>query len=170
MLKFHVWNFKLVKLQCKIVILNFIQLHLNLTQSKSSFILTFINMNFEKFEFDDSKSQLNQETFISNENSIDISTQTLWEQVEINDKFASQILKVFRNEVYYQNKISFAKCENRDNSLYFRDKKYVFNSNRFRFRIIQFVHDNIVDEHFEKVKCYELISRVFWWFNFYKYI
>ena len=34
-------------------------------------------MNFEKFEFDDSKSQLNQETFISNENSIDISTQTL---------------------------------------------------------------------------------------------
>ena len=59
MLKFHVWNFKLVKLQCKIVILNFIQLHLNSIQSKSSIILIFMNINFEKFQFDDSKSQLN---------------------------------------------------------------------------------------------------------------
>ena len=77
MLKFHVWNLKLVKLQCKIVTLNFIQLHSNSTQSKLSIILTLMNMNFEKLEFDDSKSQLNQENFNSNENSIDVSTQTL---------------------------------------------------------------------------------------------
>ena len=170
MLKFHVWNLKLVKLQCKIVTLNFIQLHSNSTQSKLSIILTLMNMNFEKLEFDDSKSQLNQEIFNSNENSIDVSTQTLWKQVEINDKFASQVLKTFRNETRHHSKISFAKCENRDNSLYFRDKKYVFNSNRFRLRVIQFAHDSIVDEHFEKVKCYDLINRVYWWFNFYKYI
>ena len=118
-------------------------------------------MNFEKFEFDNSKSQLNQKTFNSNENSIDILTQTLWEKVEINDKFASQILKSFRNKIRYYNKISLAKYENRNNSLYFRDKKYVFNSNRFRFRIIQFAHDSIVDEHFEKIKCYDLINRVY---------
>ena len=34
-------------------------------------------MNFEKLEFNNSKSQLNQEIFNSNENSIDILTQTL---------------------------------------------------------------------------------------------
>ena len=58
----------------------------------------------------------------------------------------------FRNETRYYNKISLTKCENRDNSLYFRDKKYVFNLNRFRCRIIQFAHDSIVDKHFKKVK------------------
>ena len=126
MLKFYVWDFKFVKLQCKIVILNFIQFHSNSIQLKLQIFLILMNMNFEKLEFNNLKSQLNQETFNSNENSIDVSIQTLWEQVEINDKFVFQILKVFRNKVRYHNKNFLAKCENRNNSLYFRDKKYVF--------------------------------------------
>ena len=38
---------------------------------------------------DDAESQLNQETSDSYEDSADTSTQTLWDQAESNDKFAS---------------------------------------------------------------------------------
>ena len=54
--------------------------------------------------------------------------------------------------------------------MYFRERKYVSNSNRFRLRIIQLTHDNIVDEHSKRVKCYELINWAYWWLNIYKFI
>jgi len=46
----------------------------------------------------------------------------------------------------------------------------VLNSDKLRLRIIQLAHDNVIDDHSEKAKSYELISRVYWWSNIYKYV
>ena len=48
-----------------------------------------MNLDSEEFNFDDAELQLNQKTSDFYENSADILTQILWNQVESNDKFAS---------------------------------------------------------------------------------
>ena len=68
------------------------------------------------------------------------------------------VIKLERNAFWYTK------------TLHFQKRKYVFNFNRFRFRIIQLVHDNVASEHLERFKCYNLIIRVYWWLNMYKYI
>ena len=102
-----------------------------------------------------------------------------------NRRFYSNVMKISREQrqirflssrnslqkkTRYYNKISFVECENRDNFSYFRKRKYVFNFNRLRFRIIQLTHDNVANEHFKKFKCYDLVTRVYWWLNMYKYV
>jgi len=96
--------------------------------------------------------------------------QTLWEQVEVNDMFAVQIIKALCNEARHHNKIFLVECEKHENHLYFQERRYVFNFNKLRLRIIQLAHDSIINDHSERVKSYELISWVYWWLNIYKYV
>ncbi len=96
--------------------------------------------------------------------------QTLWKQIEINDKFAAQIIEVLCNKAWHHNKISLVKCEEHENHLYFWERKYMFNSDKLCLCIIQLAHDNVINDHSERAKSYELISWVYWWLNIYKYI
>ena len=50
-------------------------------------------------ETNDPEPQLDQEIVNLNEDSADISTQTLWDQVTSCDEFASQVLEALHNEV-----------------------------------------------------------------------
>ena len=117
-LKSHVLDFRILNLQCKIVILNSIQLHLFSFQLSQSIILIFMNLNIEKSDvkIDDSKSQLNQDISAFDDDLVDVFTQTLWNQIEARNVFESRILKVFRNDDRYHSKIFFVKCEERNNT------------------------------------------------------
>ncbi len=169
-LAFNVFNIKVMKLQSQIIILDSVQLHLFSVISTSLQILTVMNLEIEEFDVEDIKSQLDQDILNLDEDSADILTQTLWKQVEINDKFAVQIIEVLRNEARHHNKISLVKCEKHENHLYFQERKYVFNSDELRLHIIQLTHDSVIDDHSERAKSYELISWVYWWLNIYKYV
>jgi hypothetical protein len=46
----------------------------------------------------------------------------------------------------------------------------VLNSDKLCLRIIQLTHDNVINDHSERAKSYELISWVYWWSKIYKYI
>ncbi len=129
-----------------------------------------MNLEIEEFNVENIKSQLNQDILNLDEDSADIFTQTLWKQVKINDKFAAQIINALCNEAWYHSKIFLIECEEHENHLYFQERKYMFNSNKLRLCIIQLAHDNVVDDHSERVKSYELISQVYWWLNIYKYV
>ncbi len=108
-----------MKLQSQIITLNSIQLHLFSVTSASLQILAFMNLEIEEFNVENIKSQLTQDILNLDEDSADILTQTLWKQIEINDKFAAQIIKVLCNEAEHHNKISLVKCEEHKNHLYF---------------------------------------------------
>ena len=77
---------------------------------------------------------------------------------------------MLRNEAQHHNKISLVKFEEHENHLYFQERKYVLNSNKLRLCIIQLAHDNVIDDHSERAKSYELINWVYWWSNIYKYV
>jgi len=159
-----------MKLQSQIIILNSVQLHLFSVISASSQILALMNLEIEEFDVENIKLQLDQDILNLDEDSADILTQTLWKQVEINDKFAAQIIEALRNEAQHHNKISLVEYEEYENHLYFQERKYVLNSDKLRLRIIQLAHDSVVDDHSERAKSYELISWVYWWSNIYKYV
>ncbi len=74
------------------------------------------------------------------------------------------------NEARHHNKISLVKYEEHENHLYFQERKYMLNSDKLRLCIIQLTHDNVVNDHSERAKSYELISQVYWWSNIYKYV
>jgi len=88
-LAFDIFNIKVMKLQSQIIILDSVQLHLFSVISASSQILALMNLEIEEFDVENIKSQLNQDILNLDEDSADIFTQTLWKQVEINDKFAA---------------------------------------------------------------------------------
>ena len=121
-----------------------------------------MNLVIEEFNVENIKFQLDQDTQNLDEDSADILTQTLWKQVEINDKFVAQIIKVLHNEAWYHNKIFLVECEEHENHLYFQERKYMLNSNKLRLRIIQLVHDSVINDHSERAKSYELISWIYW--------
>ena len=121
-------------------------------------------------ETNDPEPQLNQEILNLNEDSADIPTQTLWDQVTSCDEFASQVLKALHNGVQYNSRIPLAECKNQVNSLYFCRRKYVSNSNYLHLQIIQLAHDSVTGEHSERAKCYNLVSHAYWWLNIYKYV
>ncbi len=131
-----IFNIKVMKLQSQIIILDSVQLHLFSIISTFLQILTFMNLEIEEFDVENIKFQLNQNILNFDEDFADILTQTLWKQVEINDKFAAQIIEVFCNEARHHNKISLVKYEEHENHLYFQERKYVLNSNKLRLRII----------------------------------
>ncbi len=165
-----VFNIKIMKLQSQIIALDSGQLHLFSVISAFLQILVFMNLEIEEFNVENIKSQLDQDTLNLDKDFADILTQTLWKQVEINDKFAAQIIEALHNETQHHNKIFLAECEKHDNHLYFQERKYMLNSNKLHLRIIQLIHDNVIDDHSERAKSYELISWVYWWSNIYKYV
>ncbi len=167
---FDIFDIKVMKLQSQIIILDSIQLHLFLVISAFLQILVLMNLEIEEFNVEDVESQLDQDTLNLDEDSADTFTQTLWKQVEINDKFAVQIIEVLCNKARHHNKIFLVKCEEHKNHLYFQEKKYVFNSNKLRLCIIQLAHNSVVNDHSKRAKSYELISQVYWWSNIYKYV
>lgn len=170
-LKTHVLDLKIVQdLQCQAITLDPVQLHLSSIPSASLVTLVPMKLDVEELNVDDVEPQLDQGTSGPNEDSADTSTQTLWDQVEVSDQFASQVLEALRSEARHHNRIPLVECEERFNCLYFRGKKYVSNSNRLRLRVIQLAHNSVVDDHSGRTKCYELISRAYWWSNIYKYI
>ncbi len=167
---FNIFDIKVMKLQSQIITLDSVQLHLFSVISASSQILTFMNLEIEEFDVENIKSQLNQDILNLDKDSADILTQTLWKQVEINDKFAAQIIEVLCNKARYHNKISLVECEEHENHLYFQERKYMLNSDKLRLHIIQLTHDSVINDHSERAKSYELINWVYWWSNIYKYV
>ncbi len=125
-----------MKLQSQIITLNSVQLHLFSIILAFLQILAFMNLEIEEFNVENVESQLNQDTLNLDEDSANIFTQTLWKQVEINDKFAAQIIEALCNEAWYHNKISLVECEEHENHLYFWERKYMLNSDKLRLRII----------------------------------
>ena len=87
-------------------------------------------------EVQEAKPQLDQALFDPKEDSLDTPTQTLWDQAQVSDQFVSQVLEMLRTGARHHNRIPLAECEERDQVLYFRERKYVSNSNRLRLRII----------------------------------
>ncbi len=108
-----------MKLQLQIITLDSVQLHLFSVISALLQILTFMNLKIEEFDVENIKFQLNQNILNLDEDFVNILTQTLWKQVEINDKFAAQIIKALCNEAWHHNKISLVKYEEHENHLYF---------------------------------------------------
>ena len=155
-----------------IIALDPIQLHLSSVQLSSLINLAPIKLSTEDPELktNDPEPQLDQEILNSNEDSADISTQTLWDQVTSRNEFTSQVLKALHNEVWYNSRILLTECENQVNSLYFHRRKYVSNSNYLHLQIIQLAHDSVADKHPERAKCYDLVSCAYWWPNIYKYV
>ena len=96
---------------------------------------------------------------------LDVPTQLLWEQAQLPDQFASKLLDALHDNVRHHPKIQLAEYENRDGVLYFRDGKYVPKSDRLRLRLIQHAHDSVAGGHPGRSKCYELMSRSYWWPN-----
>ena len=129
-----------------------------------------MNMETEEPEVDDVKPQLDQGEPDPEDDPADVPTQTLWEQAETQDQFAPQVLEALRSGARHHSQIPLAECEERNNSLYFRDRKYVPNSDRLRLQIIQLAHDSIAGGHPGRSKTYELVSHAYWWPNVYKYI
>ena len=168
----NVFKLRILNLQCRIIALNLIQLHLSPVQLLSLINLALMKLNTENSEpeTNDSEPQLDQEILNSNEDSADVPTQTLWDQVTSCDEFASQVLKALCNEVQYNSRIPLTECENWVNSLYFHRRKYVLNSNYLYLQIIQLAHNSVADEHSERAKCYDLVSHAYWWLNIYKYV
>ena len=111
-----------------------------------------MNLEIEEFNIKNVKFQLDQDILNLDEDSADIFTQTLWKQVEINDKFAAQIIKMLCNETQHHNKISLVKCKEYKNHLYFQERKYMLNLNKLCLCIIQLAHNSIIDDHSERAK------------------
>jgi len=65
---------------------------------------------------------------------------------------------VLRNEAQHHNKISLVECKEHKNHLYFQERKYMLNSDKLCLYIIQLTHDNVMNDHSERAKSYELIS------------
>ena len=74
------------------------------------------------------------------------------------------------NEARHHNKISLVEYEKHENHLYFQERKYMLNSDKLRLCIIQLTHNNVINDHSERAKSYELISWIYWWLNIYKYV
>ena len=117
-----------------------------------------MNLEIEEFNVENIESQLNQNILNLDKDSANIFTQTVWKQIEINDKFIIQIIEALCNEAQHHNKISLVECKEHENHLYFQERKYMLNSNKSHFRIIQLTQDNVIDDHSERAKSYELIN------------
>ncbi len=157
-LVFDVFDIKVMKLQSQIIALDSVQLHLFSVISALLQILALMNLEIEEFNVENIKSQLDQDILNLDKDSADILIQTLWKQVEINDKFAVQIIEALCNEAQHHNKIFLVEYKEHENHLYFQERKYVLNSNKLRLHIIQLIHDSVIDDYLERAKSYELIS------------
>ena len=117
-----------IDLQCQTIVLDFIQLHLYSVSPLSLIILALMNLKTEEPEVNDVKPQLDQGESDSEDDSADVPMQTLWEQAETQDQFASQVLEALCSEAWHHSQISLAECKEWNNFLYFQDRKYVLNS------------------------------------------
>ena len=129
-----------------------------------------MNMKTEEPEVNDVKPQLNQEEPDPEDDSANVPMQTLWEQAETQDQFASQVLEALCSKARHHSQIPLTEYEERNNFLYFWDRKYVLNSDCLYLQIIQLTHDSIAEGHLDRLKIYELVSHTYWWLNMYKYI
>ena len=168
----HEIEFITVSIHCQLMRLQSLQLHLN---SKKFFCLYVIHLasvfteqeneleSLDSFDDESNKSQLdiNTNQLHSDEDSTETSTQLLWNQVTERDHFASQILIMLDNDTCYCSRILLTECENQNDILYFKNHKYVFNSDHLHFWIIQLAHDSTADDHSDHEKCFELIFRVY---------
>ena len=150
-----------IDLQCQIIVLDLIQLHLCSALPSFPIILASMNMETEEPEVNDVEPQLDQGEPDSEDDSADVLMQTLWEQAETQDQFAPQVLEALCSEVQHHSQISLTECEEWNNSLYFQDRKYVLNSDCLCLQIIQLANDSIAEGHLDRLKTYELISHVY---------
>jgi hypothetical protein len=80
------------------------------------------------------------------------------------DKFLKQVLKLVKDGTRHCKKISFSDCFiNENERLRFRGLFYVPENNIFRFRIMQFCHDNAIANHPERIKTFALLRRNYYW-------
>ena len=77
-----------IDLQCQIIVLDLIQLHLCSASPLFLIILASMNMETEEPEVNDVEPQLDQGESDLKDDSADVLTQTLWEQAETQDQFA----------------------------------------------------------------------------------
>ena len=87
----NVFKLRILNLQCRIIALDLIQLHLSPVQLSSLINLAPMKLDTEDSEpeTNDPEPQLDQEILNSNEDPADISTQTLWDQVTSCNEFTS---------------------------------------------------------------------------------
>ena len=173
-LAFDALDIKVMMLQSQIIALDPVQLHLSPASPVPPLTLAPMDLEVEESDVEDVEPhlepQLDQDIPNLDEDPADTSTQTLWEQAEANDTFAAQIIEALRSGARHHNKIPLAECEEHENHLYFRERRYVPNSDKLRLRIIQLAHDSVAGGHPGRAKSYELVSRAYWWPNIYKYV
>ena len=99
---------------------------------------------------------------------MDVATQDLWNRALDRDKFSPRVLEMLRNGSRYHSGIQLAECEDRNGILYFRNRQYVPKSDSLRLRILQLAHNSVAGGHPGRAKCYELISRSYWWPSMHK--
>ena len=80
---------RIIDLQCQIIVLDLIQLHLCSVSPLSPIILALMNMKTEEPEVNNVKPQLDQGEPDLKDDSADVLTQTLWEQAKTQDQFTS---------------------------------------------------------------------------------
>ena len=103
-------------------------------------------------------------SFDSDEPSLD----ELWEAGLAVDTFETEILTLLRRGVRHSRKIPLAECSERNEHLYFRDRRYVPDSDALKARLIRECHDTPAAGHPGRGKTYQLVSRVFWWPNMFR--
>lgn len=95
----------------------------------------------------------------------DVPLATLWEEAYKRDTFEEEILELLRINARKSSKITLAECEEREGRLYWRERRYVPESDLLRLRLIQECHCRLAAGHPGKGKTYQLLSRHYWWPN-----
>ena len=77
------------------------------------------------------------------------------------------MIKAIRNDHFQRIKnFSLVECNLVDDLIYYRDRrKLILDDNELRLRLIRLAHDTSLVEHLEDVKCYEILSRNYWWMS-----
>ena len=82
-----------------------------------------------------------------------------------NDARYQRVVRTIRNDHSQRIKnFSLVECNLVDDFVYYRDRRrLVLDDDELRFRLIRLAHDTSLIEHLEDVKCYEILSRNYWW-------
>ena len=89
----------------------------------------------------------------------------LWETALADDTFEAEILSLLKRGVRHSKKIPLVECSKRDGHLYFRDRRYVPDSEELQNKLLLLNHDVPAAGHPDKGKTYELISKNYYWPN-----
>ena len=84
-----------------------------------------------------------------------------------NDARYQRVIRAIRNDHSQRIKnFSLVECNLVDNLVYYRDRrKLILDDDEFRLRLIRLAQNTSLVEHLEDVKCYDILSRNYWWMS-----